>query len=250
MTTAAAVADPFKPYHLERKYNKMYKGLDFCGGTQGFGRLSDAADDSGSEYEADTGDPNAGERDGGGGNAAEDALSRSELGAPAAAAAAASAAQAGGLSWRGRAASPECERRRPQHQQHKGRQLRQRHGHDHRRGYFYCRVADSSPKYHPGQSCRKIKRKELRSQTEEEEGNDNAVESTEDGHERSDCTVCTDQTANVDGEVNQDGHGSSSNGRVEGRDDLAMVYQKDGEMERVLEKQAELIGQFEAQENA
>jgi hypothetical protein len=96
-----------------------------------------------------------------------------------------------------------------------------------------------------------------RSQTEEEEGNteevegnDNAVENTEDGQERSDCTVCTDLPADVDGEVNQDGHGSSSNGRVEGRDDLAMVYQKDGEMERVLEKQAELIGQFEAQENA
>jgi hypothetical protein len=89
-----------------------------------------------------------------------------------------------------------------------------------------------------------------RSQTEEEEGNDNAVESTEDGQERSDCTVCTDQPADVDGEVNQDGHGSSSNGRGEDRDDLAMVYEKDGEMERVLEKQAELIGQFEAQENA
>jgi len=29
-----------------------------------------------------------------------------------------------------------------------------------------------------------------------------------------------------------------------------MVYEKDGEMERVLEKQAELIGQFEAEENA
>jgi hypothetical protein len=132
--------------------------------SQGFGRLSDAADDSGSEYEADTSDPNAGERNGGGGNAAEDALTGSELGAPAVAAAAASAAQAGGLSWRGHAASPKCERRRPQHQQHMGRQLRQRHGHGHRRGYFYCRAADSSPKYHPGQSCRKIKRKELRSE--------------------------------------------------------------------------------------
>lgn len=132
--------------------------------SQGFDRLSDAADDSGSEDEADTGDRDPGaaaERNGGGGNAAaEDALSGSELGAPAAA-----AAQAGGLSWRGRAASPECETRRPQHQQHKGRQPRQRHGHGHghRRGYFYSRAADSSPKYHPGQSCRKIKRKELRS---------------------------------------------------------------------------------------
>ena len=71
--------------------------------SQGFGRLSDAADDSGSEDEADTGDtePGAAERDGGGGNAAEDALSGSELGAPTPPEAAAAAAQAGGLSWRG-----------------------------------------------------------------------------------------------------------------------------------------------------
>jgi hypothetical protein len=127
--------------------------------SQGFGRLSDAADDSGTEDEVDAGNPDAAERGRGGGNAAEDALSGSELSAQAAAAA---AAQAGGLSWKGRAGSHDCERRRPLQQQ-KGRQLRQRHGHGHRRGYFYSRAADSSPKYHPGQSCRKIKRKELRS---------------------------------------------------------------------------------------
>jgi hypothetical protein len=76
------------------------------------------------------------------------------------------------------------------------------------------------------------------------------VESTEGGQERSDCTVCTDEPADFDGEVSQDWRGSSSNGEVEDRDDRAMVYEKDGEMERVLEKQAELIGQFEAEENA
>lgn len=75
------------------------------------------------------------------------------------------------------------------------------------------------------------------------------MESVEDVQERSDCTVCTDEPA-VDGEANQDGHGSSSTGGVEDRDDRAVVYEKDGEMERVLEKQAELIGQFEAEENA
>jgi len=126
--------------------------------SQGFGRLSDAADDSGTEDEVDAGDPDAAEGGRRGGNAAEDALSGSELGAQTAA-----AAQAGGLSWKGRAAaSHDCERRRPPQQQ-KGRQLRQRHGLGHRRGYLYSRAADSSPKYHPGQSCRKIKRKELRS---------------------------------------------------------------------------------------
>lgn len=76
------------------------------------------------------------------------------------------------------------------------------------------------------------------------------MESVEDVQERSDCTVCTDEPADFDGEANQDGHGSSSNGGVEDRDDRAVVYEKDGEMERVLEKQAELIGQFEAEENA
>ncbi|CAN6332887.1 unnamed protein product [Urochloa humidicola] len=229
--------------------------------SQGFGRLlSDAADDSGSEQEeeddeAGAGCPGAAERGRSGGNAAEDALSGSELGPQAAAVAA--QAQDGGLSWKGRAAtaSHDCERRRPpqqQQQQQRGRQLRQRHGHGHRRGYLYSRTADSSPKYHPGQSCRKIKRKELRSQAEVEEGKNIAVESVEDGQERSDCTVCTDDQPDFDGEVSQDGRGGSSgNGGLEddgGR--FAMVYEKDAEMERVLEKQAELIGQYEAEENA
>jgi hypothetical protein len=130
--------------------------------SQGFGSLSDATDGSGSDGEADVCEPGAAEtvRRGGGGNAPEDALSGSELGGHGEAAAA--AAQAGGLSWKGRAAGHEWERRRSPPQQ-RGRQLRQRQGHGHRRGYFYPRAVDSSPKYHPGQSCRKIKRKELRS---------------------------------------------------------------------------------------
>ncbi|CAL4893832.1 unnamed protein product [Urochloa decumbens] len=220
--------------------------------SQGFGRLSDAADDSGSEEddEAGAGGPGAAERGRGGGNVAEDALSGSELGPQAAAA----AEQAGGLSWKGRAASHDCERRRPlqQQQQQRGRQLRQRHGHGNRRGYLYSRAADSSPKYHPGQSCRKIKRKELRSQEEVEEGKNIAAESVEDGQERSDCTVGTDEQPDFDGEASQDGRGGSSgNGGLEDDGDrFAMVYEKDGEMERVLEKQAELIGQYEAEENA
>ncbi|CAN6337451.1 unnamed protein product [Urochloa humidicola] len=220
--------------------------------SQGFGRLSDAGDDSGSEEEEEpgAGGPGAAERGSGGGNAAEDALSGSELGPQVAAAAAAAAEQAGGLSWKGRAASHDCERRRPQQQQ-RGRQLRQKHGHGHRRGYLYSRAADSSPKYHPGQSCRKIKRKELRSQTEGEEGKNITAESAEDGQERSDCTVCTDEQPDFDGEASQDGRGSSGIGVLEDDGDrFAMVYEKDAEMERVLEKQAELIGQYEAEENA
>jgi hypothetical protein len=77
------------------------------------------------------------------------------------------------------------------------------------------------------------------------------VESAEDGQDRSDCTVCIDEQPDFDGEVSQDGRGSSGNGGLDdGGDRFAMVYEKDGEMERVLEKQAELIGQYQAEENA
>ena len=41
----------------------------------GFGRLSDAAEDSATEHQADAGDPDAAERYSGCGNAAEDAMS-------------------------------------------------------------------------------------------------------------------------------------------------------------------------------
>jgi hypothetical protein len=127
--------------------------------SQGFGRLSDATDESGSDGEADAGRAGAAEtiRGNARGDAPEDALSGSELGGQEA------AAQSGGLSWKGRAAGHEWERRRPPQQQ-RGRQLGQRQGHGHRRVHFYTRATDSSPKYHPGQSCRKIKRKELRSE--------------------------------------------------------------------------------------
>jgi uncharacterized protein with von Willebrand factor type A (vWA) domain len=90
---------------------------------------------------------------------AEDALSGSELGGLAGA----PQPGPGGLSTKGRAASPDSDRRQPHH---KARQLRQRHGHSHRRSsYFRSLVADFSPKYEPGQSCRKIKRKEPRYRT-------------------------------------------------------------------------------------
>ena len=89
-----------------------------------------------------------------------------------------------------------------------------------------------------------------RLQTEDEEGEHNVAGSPEEGQERSDCTVCTDEQHDLDGEVSQDGQGSCSDGRVEDGSRYAMEYEKDGEMERVLEKQAELIGQYEAEENA
>ncbi|KAF0927478.1 hypothetical protein E2562_033554 [Oryza meyeriana var. granulata] len=209
--------------------------------SQGLARFSDAAD-SGSDDDED--DPESAESGGKARREAEDALSGSELGGTAGA-----AAQAGGLSWKGRAASHEPQRRQQQQQQLKGRQLRQRHSH--RTGYFYLVPADSSPKYQPGQSCRKVKRKEPRFHTEGEEGKDNVMESAEEGQERSDCTVCTDEQPDMDIEVSQDGRGSCGDGRDgDDSDRYAMDYENDREMERVLEKQAELIGQYEAEENA
>ncbi|XP_037471652.1 uncharacterized protein LOC119345958 [Triticum dicoccoides] len=159
---------------------------------------------------------------------AEDALSGSELGGPA------GAPRPGGLSWKGRAASPGADRRHPHL---KARQLRQRHGHGHRRSYFYLLAADSSPKYQPGQSCRKIRRKEPRLHTEGGDGKGNAAEGLEEDQIKSDCT---DEQHDLDGEVGQDGRGSCGGSE----------YEKGGEMERVLENQAALIGQYEAQENA
>ncbi|XP_040380494.1 uncharacterized protein LOC102707680 [Oryza brachyantha] len=212
--------------------------------SQGLARFSDAAD-SGSGSDDDEGDPDSAGSGGKARGEAEDALSGSELGGTAV------AAQPGGLSWKGRAAShdSQSQRRQQQQQQLKGRQLRQRHSH--RRGYFYLLTGDSSPKYQPGQSCRKVKRKELSFQTEGEEGRDNVMESTEEGQERSDCTVCTDDQPDMDDEVCKHGPDSFGDGRDGDNDGRYTVeYEKDREMERVLEKQAELIGQFEAEENA
>uniref|UniRef100_A0A0E0HF92 Uncharacterized protein n=1 Tax=Oryza nivara TaxID=4536 RepID=A0A0E0HF92_ORYNI len=210
--------------------------------SQGLARFSDVAD-SGSGSDDEDGLESA-ESGGKARGDAEDALSGSEFGGTA------TAAAAGGLSWKGRAVSHESQRRQQQQlKQLKGRHLRQRNSH--RRGYFYLLAADSSPKYQPGQSCRKVKRKELRFHTEGNEGKDNAMESTEEGQERSDCTVCTDEQPDIDGEVSQDGQGSCGDGRDGDNDDRYSVeYEKDGEMERVLEKQAELIGQYEAEEYA
>jgi hypothetical protein len=90
-----------------------------------------------------------------------------------------------------------------------------------------------------------------RSQTVGREGKDIAGESAEESQDRSGCTVCTDEQPDFDGEVSQDGQGSSSNGRAEGVcDQYHMDGGKDGEMERVLDKQAEFIGQYEIEENA
>ncbi|XP_037407434.1 uncharacterized protein LOC119269648 isoform X2 [Triticum dicoccoides] len=136
------------------------------------------------------------------------------------------ALQPGGLSWKGRCASPR-----------RARQLKQRH----RRSYVYflASQSDPSPKYRMGQSCRKNKRKELSV----------AAVVAESRKEQRDGPRCADDDGRTefDGEVGGDDRRSSGDGGgqyVMRRDD------GDGEMERVLEKQAELIGQYEAEEKA
>ncbi|EMS61194.1 Protein BUD31-like protein 1 [Triticum urartu] len=104
----------------------------------------------------------------------------------------------------------------------------------------YALSSDPSPKYRMGQSCRKNKRKELSSV---------AAVVAESRKEQRDGPRCADDDGRTefDGEVGGDDRRSSGDGGgqyVMRRDD------GDGEMERVLEKQAELIGQYEAEEKA
>uniref|UniRef100_A0A0D3EWH0 Uncharacterized protein n=1 Tax=Oryza barthii TaxID=65489 RepID=A0A0D3EWH0_9ORYZ len=96
-----------------------------------------------------------------------------------------------------------------------------------------------SPKYRMGQSCRKNKRKELSNgkstAPEEQRGDVEEIAWSQKGQQDgSDCT--DDGQADMDGEV--------AGGQY------VIRYEKDGEMERVLERQAELIGQYEAEEEA
>ncbi|XP_066312977.1 uncharacterized protein [Miscanthus floridulus] len=203
--------------------------------SQGFGgHLSDVADDS-DDSGQDSGEEDNGKRRGDTAGAtgevegeepsatkgeAEDALSGT--------------AQPGGLSWKGRSVSPR-----------KVRQLKQRH----RRSYFYLlSSSDSSPKYRVGQSCRKNKRRVELSNvsrsvaTEDDDGGGGSQKGRQDGSDFTD-----DGQADMDGEVGGDERSSGAGG---GGVQYVIRYEEDGEMERVLERQAELIGQYEEEEKA
>ncbi|XP_047056570.1 uncharacterized protein LOC124662821 [Lolium rigidum] len=132
---------------------------------------------------------------------------------------------AGGLSWKGRSVSPR-----------KARQLRQRH----RRSYAYLLAAeDPSPKYRMGQSCRKNKRKELSGSS------DAVLTGSRKGQRDGSAAYAGDGRAELDGEVGEDERSSADGGGQ-----YVIRHEKGGEMQRVLEKQAELIGQYEAEERA
>uniref|UniRef100_A0A804NAP1 Uncharacterized protein n=1 Tax=Zea mays TaxID=4577 RepID=A0A804NAP1_MAIZE len=195
--------------------------------SQGFGdHLSDGADDSDGSEVQDGEEEDGKSRGDTAGAAGEDGE-----GEPSAAkgeaedALSGTTAQPGGLSWKGRSVSPR-----------KARQLKQRH----RRSFFYLlSSADPSPKYRVGQSCRKNKRRmELRSVATEEDGEGGGSQ-----RGRQDGPDFTD-----DGEVGVDERSPGAGGGV---GQYVIRYEKDGgEMARVLERQAELIGQYEEEENA
>ncbi|CAO2172137.1 unnamed protein product [Urochloa humidicola] len=140
-------------------------------------------------------------------------------------------AQPGGLSWKGRSVNPR-----------KATQLKHKHG----RRYFYLLSSDdSSPKYRMGQSCRKNKRRiELsnggRSAAPKDDGGGAGIQKG-----RQDGPDCADDgQADMDDEVAAEERSSGEGGGGQ----YVIRYEKNGEMERMLERQAELIGQYEEEE--
>ncbi|RLN24531.1 uncharacterized protein C2845_PM07G29280 [Panicum miliaceum] len=200
--------------------------------SQGFGgHLSDdEADDSGSDQDGEEeGDAKSRDNTGRAPGEEEPAAAKGE----AEDALSGTAQPAGGLSWKGRSVSPR-----------KATQLK----HKHRLAYFYLlSSSDSSPKYRMGQSCRKNKRRiELsngnRSAASEDDGSGSGSQKRRpDGSD-----VTDDGQADMDGEMVGDEQSSGDGGGGQ----YVIRYEKDGEMERVLERQAELIGQYEEEEKA
>ncbi|KAG6515236.1 uncharacterized protein LOC121970811 isoform X1 [Zingiber officinale] len=131
-----------------------------------------------------------------------------------------SSSQVGSLSWKSHSSSPDSSRKT------KGKQDRPRQ----RRNSFTSYV-ESSPKYNLGKSCRRIKRKEVGSSAEM----------------RDDYAINSDDLANLSVKVS----GSlTSLASLEKKEADGIGNERDEEMERVLEQQAQLIGQFEAEEKA
>ncbi|WOL17743.1 hypothetical protein Cni_G26536 [Canna indica] len=143
----------------------------------------------------------------------EDAQSSSEIEV--------SPSQAGSLSWKSHCSNPDSARKL------KGKQFKQR-----QRRISLTSSVDSSPKYKLGKSCRKIKPKEMGS-TSEHKGDDYVII----GDDQPELSI------NVSGS-------QSSFEVVQKKEADAIGSERDEEMERVLEQQAQLIGQYEAEEKA
>nr|XP_019703002.1 uncharacterized protein LOC105035795 isoform X2 [Elaeis guineensis] len=161
----------------------------------------------------------------------EDALSGSELEV--------SPSQVGSISWKGRSSSPDS------HEKQKAKQIRQR-----QRWCSFISTAGSSPKYHLGKSCRKIKQKEMGS----------AAQDDKDKHILNDAR---EKTAVTWSYINHDQPHSryvienmSPDSSIpfllnDKNEDTDAIGSGRGEgMEKALEQQAQLIGQYQAEENA
>ncbi|KAJ4843764.1 hypothetical protein Tsubulata_034599 [Turnera subulata] len=121
----------------------------------------------------------------------------------------------------------------------------------------------SSPRHRPGKSCRKVRGKESRSSTEEFRDNSLETNSQENGVSNSVDVFpnCSDDYPKTPARVTEseeektlrkgplsgrveNGHDASSNGHA------YPVYGSNGDMEKALQQQAQLIGQYEAMEKA
>ncbi|KAJ4758546.1 transcriptional regulator ATRX [Rhynchospora pubera] len=134
---------------------------------------------------------------------------------------------AGRLSWKGRSKSPDSHRKNKAGKHL--RNIRPRH-------IFYFTSPDPSPKYQKGKSCRKIKPKDLRSHSEDEGMERRCSDGNDKGEGISDKTE--DERMGFYAEVSRGGN------------EMRRDVEKEGQMERALEEQAQLIDQFRAEENA
>lgn len=161
----------------------------------------------------------------------EDALSGSEHEV--------SPSHVGSLSWKGRTSSPDS------YKKLKAKQIKQR-----LRRCSFMSNSGSSPKYHLGKSCRKIKLKEKGSTAEDDPGK----------HILSDAYAKTKVTWSYISGDQPDPRNEIENMFPVSSMPLPLIDKNEDtdetgngrgdEMERVLEQQAQLIGQYQAEENA
>ncbi|URE44988.1 hypothetical protein MUK42_13577 [Musa troglodytarum] len=136
-----------------------------------------------------------------------------------------SPSQVGSLSWKSHSSSPDFTRKL------KGKQFRSK-----QRRISLRLSVETSPKYNLGKSCRKIKRKEMRS-TAEDKGDYHHI--LDDHKPELSGNVSERQSSFVDVQE-KEADGSR----------YAIASERDEEMERVLKEQAKLIGQYEDEEKA
>ncbi|EHA8589348.1 hypothetical protein COCNU_scaffold009328G000010 [Cocos nucifera] len=150
-----------------------------------------------------------------------------------------SPSQVGSISWTGCSSSPDFQKMQ------KAKQIRQR-----QRRWCFMSSAGSSPKYHLGKSCRKIKLKEMGSAAKDDPGQ----QIVDDAHAKAKVTwsYISDDQHDSGNEVENMFPGSSMPFPLinKNEDTDAIGSGRGEEMERVLEQQAQLIGQYQTEEDA